>query len=145
MHGGFYAVARRHPAAGWVFWKVLFVQRRVACRRKSRASLARRARSRRQFRLALLLSSCVESDFCRCISSYGHGAAVPQTGGFLAASFDRCACRDSCSARRNTERAGVAHSCCRALGDFKKMQLTLDRRVVIFASKATARIAELVM
>src|SRR4029453_18377704 len=73
MHGNLYVVPRRHPAAGWIFRKILFVQRRATCWRKSPASLARRAWPRWQFRLAVLLPSCVESDFCGCIVACGRG------------------------------------------------------------------------
>src|SRR5204863_8211051 len=73
MHGNFYVVARRHPAACWTFRKILFVQRRATCWRKSRASLARSARPHWQFRFAVLLPSRVESDFCGCILGCGGG------------------------------------------------------------------------
>src|SRR5262249_57129151 len=71
VHGFIYVLAGRHPAAGWIFWQVLFVQRCTACRGKSRTSLARRTRPRWQFRLAVLLPSRVESDFCRCTVARG--------------------------------------------------------------------------
>src|SRR6266705_5207528 len=135
MHGSLHVVPRRHSAACWIFRKILFVQRRATCWRKSRTSLARRACPRWQFRLAVLLPSRVESDFCRCTlascATYGS-----HTVRFFAASHGHPACRTSCLARRDAERFGIAHFGRDSIRHFqKKMQLTLDPRTVSFASK----------
>ncbi len=65
VHGGFYAFARRAAAARGIFRQILSLQCRASGRSKPRAALARRARSLRQPRLALLLSDCAEGDLSR--------------------------------------------------------------------------------
>src|SRR5258708_3536468 len=145
MHGSLHVVPRRHPAACWIFRKILFVQRRVTCWRKSRASLARRACPRWQFRLVVLLPSRVESDFCRCPVASGCATDGAHAIRFFAGSYGDSACRTSCFARGDAERFGIAHSGRDSIRNFKKMQLTLDPRTVSFASKVMVPIAKLVM
>ena len=87
------------------FSEVLFLQRRVTRRRKSRAALAGGTWARRQFRLPLLLPSrCLKSDFCGCIFACSSGTDSAHAIRFFAASYGHSACRNSCFARRNAER-----------------------------------------
>src|SRR5207302_2902142 len=55
-------VARRSATVGGIFWKILSFQRGLSGRWKSRFALARRARSLRQLRIALLLLDRPQSD-----------------------------------------------------------------------------------
>src|SRR5881227_2025836 len=123
MHGSLYVVAGRHPAAGWIVWKILFVQRHVTCWHKSGASLASRTCARWQFRLAVLLPPRVESDFCGRIVACGSGTDAAHAIQFFAGSYGGGACRRSCFPRRDAEPFDIAHSGRDPVTNFKKMQL----------------------
>src|SRR5262249_13614398 len=135
IHGSFYVVSRRYSAVGWIFRKILFVQRCATRWCKSHASVARGPWPRRQFRLAVLLPPCFESDFRRRPVARSRATYGSRTIRFFTASYSRSACRSSCFPRGNAERFGVTHSGRNPVRIFKKMQLTLDRRAVSFASK----------
>src|SRR5262249_41373926 len=135
VHGSFYVVPRRHPAVGWIFRKILFVQRGATRWGQSGASLARRAWSRWQFRFAVLLPSRVESNFCLRPLLRGSGTDGARAIRFFAARYGHGACHGSCFPRCDAERFGIAYCGRDTIRNRKKMQLTLDPCTVSFASK----------